>query len=353
MNGESIAGGICLAKAIVLTSGGLDSQLAARAIREQGVDVLIVHCASVFGCAGETASGDIPAVACAKSLGVPIRLVDSTPAMMRILKDPHHGYGSQMNPCLDCRIEMLKMAKAMLPEVGADFIVTGEVVGQRPMSQRRFTMDMVAKEAGVDGLVVRPLCGVLLPPTIPEQNGLITREKMFDISGRSRKPQMALAEQWGIVDYPTPAGGCLLTDPGFATRIREAMDHGDVTVNDVRLLKLGRHYRLDPATKAIVGRQHGENLKIKTLALDDDRLLEVADVTGPTTLLRGAASEENLRTAAALTARHSRVSTQALARVNVRRPRTDDTMTIEVEPAQDGEADELLVTAQQQKGVRS
>jgi tRNA-uridine 2-sulfurtransferase len=199
-------------KAISLISGGLDSTLATKVVMDLGVDVLAANFVSPFcqcsrkdGCRHE-------ARFVSEQLNIPLRIVNATDDFLEMLKKPKHGYGSNMNPCIDCRILMLKKSKELMDEVGASFLITGEVLGQRPMSQRRDAMRTIEKEAGVTGLVLRPLSAKLLEPTIPEEKGWVDREKLLDISGRSRKPQMKMAEDFNIKDYPCPAGGCLLTD---------------------------------------------------------------------------------------------------------------------------------------------
>jgi len=307
-----------MAKAVVLLSGGLDSTLAAWLIREQRIGINGLTFATVFA-PGAGAGTDKPssAAAAARFLGIALKVVENTHRLLAIVKAPKHGHGSNLNPCIDCRIDELQQARAYLGEIGGDFLVTGEVLGQRPMSQRRDAMNLIDKEAGVKGLVVRPLSGRLLPPTIPEQKGLIDRGKLLDIAGRSRHRQMALAQQIGLTDYPSPAGGCVLTDPNFSLRLADLLAHCDATPADVELLKVGRHFRLDDATKAVVGRCDADNQRLLALAQPGDVLFEVMGIPGPTTLLRGRASDDNVALAAALTARFSKASTREVAEVRV------------------------------------
>ena len=193
-----------------------------------------------------------------------------------------------------------------MEEVDAAFIFTGEVLGERPMSQRREAMRLIERKSGLDGRLLRPLSAKLLPPTIPEKEGLVDRDKLLAIGGRSRKPQIALAEQYGIADYPCPAGGCRLTDPGFARRMRDLVRHkDDFDLNDVNLLKVGRHFRLSPEAKAVVGRDQEENRRILALVKEGDILFEVQDWGSPVTLLRGQTSERKVHLAAAITVRYS------------------------------------------------
>jgi len=223
-------------KAIALLSGGLDSTLAARVVIDQGIELEALNFMTVFcNCTnkGETCLASQKAV---DALGIPLKVFNVSEEYLNVVKGPKHGYGRNMNPCIDCRIFMLKRAKAYMEGSGASFLVTGEVLGQRPMSQRRDAMRLIEKEGGLDGLILRPLSAKFLPPTIPEKEGWVDREKLLAIQGRSRKPQIRLAEAFGIRDYPCPAGGCLLTDPQFAKRMKDLIVHNpDFTLNDVHL----------------------------------------------------------------------------------------------------------------------
>ncbi len=307
-----------MARAVALISGGLDSTLAAWVMKDQGVEVHGLTGLSIFHPGFHRGLTHPGAEAAAQFLGIPLKTIDTTEALLAMVKHPKHGLGGHLNPCIDCRIYLLQQAKQYLSEIGGDFIVTGEVLGQRPMSQRRDPMRTVAREAGVEGIVVRPLCAKMLEPTIPEQQGLIDREKLHDVHGRGRKPQMALARKIGLTDYPSPAGGCLLTDPGFSARMAELMAHCDPTAADVELLKVGRHFRLDDGSKVGVGRDELDNEHLDEMAVEGDALLELSGVTGPLTLLRGEASDANLEIAGALTARFSRAKQIPSARISIR-----------------------------------
>lgn len=292
------------AKAIALLSGGLDSTLAVRLVLDQGIEVEALNFVTPFCQCNR--KGRCESAHVAEQFGIPCKTVAVTDEFFDLIRHPVHGYGSGMNPCLDCRILMFTKARQRMEETGADFVFTGEVLGERPMSQRRDAMRIIERESGLDGRLLRPLCAKLLPLTIPEQKGSVDREKLLAISGRSRKPQMALAEAHGINDYPCPAGGCLLTDPGFARRMRDLVCHTPgFGLNDVQLLKVGRHFRLTPVAKAVVGRNHEENQRVVTLARPDDVLFEVQGWGSPNTLLRGQAGAEEQRLAAAITARYS------------------------------------------------
>jgi tRNA U34 2-thiouridine synthase MnmA/TrmU len=292
------------AKAIALLSGGLDSTLAVKLMLDQGVEVEALNFVTPFCQCNR--KGRCEALYVAEQFGIPCKTISVTDEFFDVIRHPAHGYGSGMNPCLDCRILMFSKARQRMEETGADFVFTGEVLGERPMSQRRDAMRIIQRESGLDGRLLRPLCAKLLPPTIPEEGGLVDRERLLEISGRSRKPQMALAEAHGINDYPCPAGGCLLTDPGFARRMKDLVQRtASFGLNDVNLLKVGRHFRLSPAAKAVVGRNEGENQRITALARPGDLLLEVQGWGSPVTLLRGQAGADVIRTAAAITVRYS------------------------------------------------
>jgi tRNA U34 2-thiouridine synthase MnmA/TrmU len=253
-------------------------------------------------------------------LGIDLKVVDATDEFLPIIEDPKHGHGSGMNPCLDCRIMLFRKAREYMEEIGASFVVTGEVLGQRPMSQRRDAMRLIDKESGLTGYVVRPLSAGLLEPTIPEKEGWIDREGLLTMSGRSRQPQMALAEDMGIRDYPCPAGGCLLTDPIFALRLRDLLEHdGELRKDDVRILKLGRHFRLSARAKAVVGRDQHENQKLGNELRNGDHALEISGQPGPLTLVRGCAGEEDLAVAAAITSRYGKSGGRSATTILCRR----------------------------------
>jgi tRNA U34 2-thiouridine synthase MnmA/TrmU len=237
-------------KAIALLSGGLDSTLAAKVVMQQGIELEALNFLTVFCTCTHRGESCLASQKAVDSLGIPLRVFNVSEEYLEVVKHPRHGYGSNMNPCIDCRIFMLRRAKAYMESVGASFIVTGEVLGQRPMSQRKDSMCLIEKEAGLEGSILRPLSAKFLPASIPEKEGWVDRERLLNIQGRSRKPQIKLADHFGIQDYPCPAGGCLLTDPGFSKRMRDLiLHHPDFSLNDVHLLKVGRHFRLSPKVK--------------------------------------------------------------------------------------------------------
>ncbi|MFO7899988.1 MAG: hypothetical protein R6V58_13125 [Planctomycetota bacterium] len=331
-------------RAIALFSGGLDSQLAVKLMVDQGVEVECLTAVSVFHQGGPDVDENHPTAQAARRLGASITFINTSADLFDMVKNPRHGLGSRMNPCLDCRIFLLRKARDRMAEAGAEFVVTGEVLGQRPMSQRRHTMKQVVREAGLGGLVLRPLCAKRLSPTAPEERGWVDRDRLLGLTGRSRKPQMRLAEELGIADYPSPAGGCLLTDPGFAFRLRELLDHRDADVDDVALLRVGRHFRLDDRTKAIVARDEAECHELESLARDGDTLLQATEFTGPTTLLRGETSEDNLRTAARLTAAYGKGKAEPVVTVAVRRVGEDEAEQVAAPAADDDEVRDRMIT---------
>jgi tRNA U34 2-thiouridine synthase MnmA/TrmU len=288
-------------RAISVFSGGLDSTLAVKVIQKQEVEVLALTFRSAF-------FGPAAAEASARQLGIPLRIIDFTAEHLELVRSPPHGYGRNMNPCIDCHAMMFRHAGAIMEKEGYDFLFTGEVLGERPMSQNRGALQLVAREAGYPDRILRPLSAQLLPATKPEREGLIDRELLLDIRGRSRKPQMELARKFGVTDYPTPAGGCKLTDPNFSARLRDLFEHvQDVTVRDVEFLRLGRHFRLSEDVKLVVGRNQEENRDLMALARPSDVHLIVAGPPGPDVLILSeqAPREEHVELAARITASYS------------------------------------------------
>lgn len=296
-------------RAVSMLSGGLDSILATRLILEQGIEVFALNSVSIFCTCTPRGRGCSAARTEAERLGIPLKTVDASRELLELAKAPPHGHGSGMNPCIDCRINLFRRGKQYMEEIGAAFLVTGEVLGERPMSQRRDAMALIEREAGLEGRIVRPLSARLLEPSIPEREGWIDRAALRDFSGRRRLPQIELARSMNVGDYPCPAGGCRLTDPGFATRIRDLIEHDPgCDVNDAQTLTVGRQFRLAPSARAVVGRDEAENHRLRALARKGDLLLELADLTGPLTLLRGRppADGRPLLLSAAITARYSK-----------------------------------------------
>jgi tRNA-specific 2-thiouridylase len=289
-------------KALALLSGGLDSTLAAKLILNQGIDVAAINVASPF-CLCEKGEGG--ATEAAKQLGVSLKVVNVGGEYLKMVRNPKHGYGKNMNPCIDCRIFIVKKAKKYAKEIGAAFIFTGEVLDERPMSQHFKAMKIIEEETGLKGKILRPLSAKLLPETVIEKKGLVDRAKLFDIRGRSRKPQIKLAEEFNINDYPSPAGGCLLTCKEYADKLRDLFKHKKrCFMADVSLLKIGRHFRFGE-NKIIVGRNEAENKILTAKKARNDYYFEVPDVGSPITVLQGAKTKKAIRTAAELTAFYS------------------------------------------------
>lgn len=289
-------------KALALLSGGLDSSLAAKLILDQGIEVVALNFTSPFCLCGRGGCG---AVEVAKQFGMPIKQIHSGEDYLKVIRKPKHGYGKNMNPCIDCRIYMLKKAKEHAKEIGASFIFTGEVLDQRPMSQHNEALEIIETESGLRGKILRPLSAKLLPRTEAEKKGWVDREKLLDIRGRSRKKQVKLAKNHGISDYPCPAGGCLLTYKEFADKVKDLFKHKKkITMKDITLLRMGRHFRFGK-DKIIVGRDRHENEQLQNLRNDNDYHFEVPDCGSPVTLLQGPKTKEAIETAASLTARYS------------------------------------------------
>jgi len=331
-------------KAIALLSGGLDSTLATKVIMEQGVGLEALNFMTVFCTCTHRGATCLASQKAVETLGIPLKVLNVSEEYLSVVKHPKHGYGRNMNPCIDCRIFMLKKAKAHMEASGASFIVTGEVLGQRPMSQRRDAMRLIEKEAGLEGFILRPLSAQVLPVTIPEKEGWVDREKLLKIQGRSRKPQMELAEHYGVHDYPCPAGGCLLTDPGFAKRMKDLMVHDpDFSLNDVHLLKMGRHFRFSHGAKLVVGRQEEENQKIQTFAQGEDILFKVSSFPGPLSLLRGKLDEGDIEKAAAITAHYSKAKDLRNIEVTYKSPDEDHPQSLLASPISRGEVERWMI----------
>ncbi|KAA3628799.1 MAG: tRNA (5-methylaminomethyl-2-thiouridylate)-methyltransferase [Proteobacteria bacterium] len=304
-------------EAVALISGGLDSMLAAKVVMEQGVHVEGINFYTGFCVEGHThairkRNQEKPkrnnALWVAEQLGIKLHIVDIAEEYKDVLLYPKHGYGANLNPCLDCKIFMVRKALEWTEENGFDFVITGEVVGQRPMSQRRDTMPVVARESGAEDRLLRPLCAKLLPPTLPEREGWIDREKLYALNGRNRKPQMAMAAEFGINDYAQPAGGCcFLTDESYAKRLGDLWQGRgvrDYDLDDILLLKIGRHLRPRPHFKMIVAREAGETKFLEGYRKRYTHLFTVSH-NGPMVLIDGEPSDDDLLLAAQLTARFS------------------------------------------------
>ena len=287
-------------KALALLSGGLDSILAVKLILDQGIDVVGINFISLFHISGENKAKEI-----VKKFKIPLKTVNLGKDYLRVIKNPKHGYGKHMNPCIDCRIFMLKKANKYAKEINASFIFTGEVLDERPMTQTRKSLDLIEKESGLKGKLLRPLSAKLLPKTEAEKKGWVDREKLLDIRGRSRKKQITLAKKYKIKEYPSPAGGCLLTYKEFADKVRDLFKHKKkVTIEDIDLLKIGRHFRFKK-NKIIVGRNEEENKQVLKMKEKNDYFFEVPGYGSPITILQGPKTKEVIKKAAQLTAHYS------------------------------------------------
>ena len=279
-----------------LLSGGLDSTLAICVLRAQGLHIEAVVFESPF-------FGSRNARKAADALGIRLHILPFTDDIVTLVQHPPHGFGGAMNPCIDCHARMLHRAGALMTELGFDFLATGEVLNQRPMSQNRRSLQIVEHDSGYADRIVRPLCALKLEPTEPERRGLIDRTRLLGLNGRARQAQIELARQYGIREYPTPAGGCLLTETGFCRRLHDVMTHEGMKESRLLyLLRIGRHLRLPGGAKCIVGRNHMDNEALETAVTPVDVLIQTVNVPGPTLLLPGGASAADLALAAGVCA---------------------------------------------------
>ncbi|MCZ6640521.1 MAG: tRNA (5-methylaminomethyl-2-thiouridylate)-methyltransferase [Gammaproteobacteria bacterium] len=321
-------------KAVALISGGLDSMLAAKVIMEQGIHVEGINFFTGFCVEGHTHAirekkrakpKRNNALWVAEQLGIKLHIIDVIEEYKDVLLNPKHGYGANLNPCLDCKVFMVRKALAwsFMEENGFDFIITGEVIGQRPMSQRKDTMPVIARESGADDRLLRPLCAKNLPPTLPEKEGWINRDGLYGFNGRTRKPQIELAESFGFSDWAQPAGGCcFLTDPQYSAKLADlwkAHGHRDYELDDIVLLKIGRHIRPAPNFKLIVGREEGENNYLEGYRKQFISLHPVSH-RGPLCLIDGTPSPDDVHLAARIVARYSQGKTAPEVCVAVRQP---------------------------------
>ena len=287
-------------KALGLFSGGLDSILAAKLVQKQGIKVLLVNYTTPFFSSKK-------AIEMAKQIKLSLKEFDITKDYIKMLRKPKHGYGSALNPCIDCKIFMLKKAKKYAKEIGASFIFTGEVLGERPMSQNKNALELIEKEAGLKGKLLRPLSAKLL-----KTEKWINRDNLLDIEGRRRDRQIELAKKFRIKNYPTPAGGCLLTNKEYASKVRDLLRHNKrIAKNDIILLKIGRHFRFKN-NKIIVGRNEKENKELLSLKSNSDYIFEVPNIGSPITLLQGPKTRTAISTAASLTVHYSDSEGKAL-----------------------------------------
>jgi len=289
---------------IVLFSGGLDSTIVAHILKSQGLRILAIHYVLPFySGVGFTHKKIIKAAA---KLDVPLQIIEEGDDFVEMIQDPHFGFGKNANPCVDCRIRRLVHAKKIMEEHGASFIATGEVSGQRPMSQGLNSLNAIEKRTCTKGILLRPLSAKLFPPTNAEISGLVNREQLFGWGGRTRIPQLEYAEKFNL-EFMAPAGGCLLTTVGSARRFHEFAEHTpDFTLNDFKMLAYGRHFRINVASKFVIARNDSENNILEKILLPDNNYLQMVDSAGPMGLIRGAYSEADLELCASLLARFSK-----------------------------------------------
>jgi len=320
-------------KALVLLSGGLDSILATKMMLNQGLELEAINFTTVFYACTKKGSCKHEARRVADAFGVKLHAVNVTEEYLEVVKNPKYGYGSNINPCIDCRIFMFKKAKQFMQDIGASFIITGEVLGERPMSQRRDAIALIEKQSGLKDLVLRPLSAKHFEPTLPENESIVKREVLLDIKGRSRKPQMALAKELGIDEYLCPAGGCLLTDPGFAKRVKDLIGHDELDIPNIKLLKAGRHFRVNGA-KIVIGRNEEDNERMLALAKDGDTIVKAKTIAGPITLIRGNGAFSVVELAAALTAGYTKRKDDSLVAVEYYAVPDKRPQAINVKPVQ-------------------
>ena len=294
--------------ALALFSGGLDSILACRLIMAQGIKVRAVRFVTPFFGDELLRREDQYRQEVADKYGIDVQLRDVSDKYLEMLRKPAHGYGKNFNPCVDCKILIASESRLMLAEEGASFLISGEIVGQRPMSQRRDTLRIIERDSGCDEILLRPLCALNLAETLPEKEGWVDRQRLLAFKGRTRQPQMALAASFGIEDYPSPAGGCALTDPNKAGRVRRFYEeHDEVVAADIRLLMVGRQFVLPGGGWLVVGRNEGENNSILTLQQPGDVVLAMAeDWPGPAAILRHSGGMKDIEAAVGLIKRFSR-----------------------------------------------
>jgi tRNA-uridine 2-sulfurtransferase len=310
-------------RAIGLCSGGLDSMLSALVLRSQGIHVEWINFETPFFSSAKARKA-------ARIIEIPLHVQDITPDYLTMLKAPRAGLGRNMNPCMDCHALMFNKAGQFMQANGYDFLFSGEVLGQRPMSQTAPSLRYVAKHSGYADYILRPLSARRLAETPMEQQGWVDRHRLLDLSGRSRKPQIALAAQFGISEYPAPGGGCHLTDPGYSRRLKDLMDHGDeLSRSALNLLQHGRHLRLGPKTKIIVGRTEQDNEQILQLCEPQrDTIIKTKNKPGPTVVMPGGGSSEMVFLAACICAGYSKALETEATPVQITTAGKVDTITV-------------------------
>jgi len=310
-------------RALGLCSGGLDSTLAGLVLRDQGIDVEWITFETPFFSAAKARRAS-------EKTGIALTVKPIYPIYITMLRNPPAGYGKQMNPCMDCHALMFKLAGEIMREKNFDFLFSGEVLGQRPMSQTKSALRYVEKHSGFDGYILRPLTAKNLPETVPEKEGLVNRERLLDFKGRGRKSQIALAEKYGLKDYPAPAGGCLLTDVGYSRRLKDLFAHqADCTEEELHLLKYGRHFRINPQAKIIVGRTREDNENIlKYHNPQTDTLVDVKNYASPMVLVPHGASKDAIYLAGSICVGYSKAPNLTPVDVVIKTPGGEETIQV-------------------------
>lgn len=307
-------------KAIALLSGGLDSTLAVKMMLDMGIEVEALNFTSPFcTCTGKNSGCKSEAVRVAQEFDIHIKVVHKGLDYLEIVRNPRHGYGKGVNPCVDCRIYLLRKAKEYMLESGADFIITGEVLGQRPMSQRRDTLRVIERESGLEGLILRPLSAQHFEPTIAEKEGWVDRSKLLAIKGRSRKDLFSLADELDVINYPCPAGGCLLTELSFVPKVKDVFDHSqELNLRDFRLLKIGRHFRIGSHSKVVIGRNESDNHLLETARQPEESAITWQEGNTPVGVIIGDQSAELNELAARILLRYTKAEPGSECRINLR-----------------------------------
>ncbi|MFH1021318.1 MAG: thiamine biosynthesis protein [Pseudomonadota bacterium] len=326
-----------MTRALALFSGGLDSLLACRVVAAQGISVQAVKFVTPFFGYELLAKEQEYARMVRDSYGIEVVLRDVSESYFAMLRNPAHGYGKNFNPCIDCKILLLREAKRMMPEFSASFLITGEVIGQRPMSQRRDTLRVIERDSGCTGILLRPLCAKRQEPTLAEREGLVDRERLLDFNGRGRQPQIQLAEQFGIKDYPRPAGGCVLTEADQAKRIAWYYSrYPEVRLSDIRLLLFGRHFQLPHGGWLVLGRDEAENARLEALHDPGDYLVHMPERSGPMGVLHEAGHPDDFAAAAGLVVRFGKKMAGASAVATVLFASEREERRLAAEPLADG-----------------
>ncbi|PRR83170.1 tRNA 4-thiouridine(8) synthase ThiI [Clostridium vincentii] len=326
-----------MTRALAMISGGLDSTLAAKLIKDIGIEVIGICFKSYF-------FGEENAKKMCKQIGIQLEVIDFSEDHFEMVKKPKYGWGKNMNPCVDCHAMMMRYSGELLKKFNADFIITGEVLNQRPMSQNKQALNIVRSESGFGDKILRPLCALNLEPTEMELTGLVDRDKLLGFSGRNRKPQIQLAKEMGITDYPSPASGCRLTEPNYSIRLKEALVRkGDLTKNEITLLRYGRHFLTIDGTKIIVSRNEEEGEILKKLLTKEDIVFLPSSHLGSMGLIHGKVNDEDKILAAKIIARYSKGKDEDLVTLKFGIFGTEIKDIIDVKPSTDEEIAEILI----------